>query len=129
MKVRLNALKITDEPEKYNENLKKMMPAQKKVNFKQIMDEGDRWVSGWVSLSKFNPEDWQEGKEIDLVITQKGKYWNCSLPTKETAAIAAVEEKNNANHEKVMEALRVLYAKSLEIDAKLEKLTEGAIQP
>src|SRR5882672_2678475 len=119
MKVRLNALKITDEPEKYVEKLGKTLPAQKKVFFKQYLDEGSRNVSGWISLAKFNPAEWQEGKEVDLVITQKGDFWNCSLPTKETAAVAAVAEQSNANHEKVMEALRVLYAKCQEMDAKL----------
>lgn len=121
MKVRLNALKIEDTQGNYG--------PQKKIRFKQIMDEGDRWVSGWVPENKFNANDWQEGKEVDIIITQKGDFWNFSLPNKTTAAVAAIEAKSSAQHEEIMKALREIFKKLNTMSGVVESITAPLTKP
>ena len=121
MKVRLNALKIEDTEGQYG--------PQKKVNFKQILPEGERWVSGWIPSNKFNESDWQNGKEIDLTITQKGKFWNCSIPNKTSLAIEAVEAKSSAQHDEIMNALREIFKKLNAMSGVVESVQTTIAKP
>lgn len=119
MKVKLNNLKITDVEGNYG--------PQKKVNFKQILPEGSRWISGF--LKPFEVDNtWVEGAEKDLDIYQKGDFWNFKIgigrsgnQSKQLSG-ASVEQ-----HEAVMDALRKLYVKIEEVHKQVMKDKEPGI--
>lgn len=105
MRVRLNNVKITEVDGKWGKQIR--------VNFKQILPEGHRWVSGFINQETFD-DSWKEGAEKDLEIYQKGDFWNFKLEdsNKKNATKSVV---NNSQHEEIMDALRKLYIKIDEV--------------
>lgn len=84
-----------------------------------IFKDGDgKKISGWIPADRYKADDWQTGKNLDLVITQNGKFWNFKLPTKQDKVAAKVAESNDA----VLNALRKIWAKLSEIERKVDAL-------
>jgi hypothetical protein len=105
MRVRLNNLKITEVEGKYGPQIR--------INFKQILTEGHRWVSGFINKEIFD-DSWKEGAEKDLEIYQKGDFWNFKLADsgKKNTTKSVM---NSSQHEEIMDALRKLYIKIDEV--------------
>lgn len=114
-KVRLNKIEIGDE-------IQGNWGPQRLIKFKQYLPEGERQVSAFLKSSQFKPDDWKEGKEIELEIYQKGNYWNFKIPNKMSQANAVNEESRKADHAEIMNGLRELFKKLDEINIKVSSI-------
>lgn len=83
---------------------------QKWVKIRESLEGGDRWLTGYIDLNKFTHGDWVPGKVHELEVWQKEKYWNFKFPTQK-----------NKESDEVMKALREIYKKLNEIEAKLDQ--------
>lgn len=58
---------------------------RKQVSIREVLEGGDRWVSGLVNLNQWKPEEWGPGKvkEVDVFEQQSGdrSYWNFKIPS------------------------------------------------
>lgn len=83
-KVKINNVKIEDTSGDYG--------PQKKIRFTQILEGGNRNISGWIKAEAFKADQWVENSVLELEVYQKGDYWNFKLPS--AAGKAAAQ--NNA---------------------------------
>jgi hypothetical protein len=102
---------------------------QKKIVIKQSLPEGERWISGWVSLKDFKAEKWTGGITVELDVFQKGKFWNFKLPSKDAAKDGAVNAKLDEILEKVNAISRRLDSLGGEILFKKEDAAPGPNPP
>lgn len=86
---------------------------QKLISIKQDLEQGDRWLSGFVASDKL--ENYSVGSVHDLDVTQKDKFWNFKVVGKK--ALEAEEVKRSGD--KVMDALGKIYKKLLDIERRL----------
>lgn len=112
VKVKLAEVKITDTTGQYG--------PQKKISVRESLENGDRWLSGWIPADKFDPAVWVAGKvlELDVFKSKDGKYWNFKL-------VSGKARENHTLHEEVMGALRLIFKKLTEIEKKLGEDKKG----
>lgn len=99
-KVKLSGLKITNTDGEFG--------PQKKIFFKQFLEEGSRNISGWVPVNKFVAADWKDGNTIELDVYQKGDYWNFKVPNQATKAAAQNNAEVVAVLKEILDAMKQL---------------------
>lgn len=113
LKVKIAEVKsITDEDGKFG--------PQKKIVIRETLENGDRWLSGWVPAPQFDSTAWMAGKvlELDVFKSKDGKYWNFKL-------VSGKARENHTLHEEVMGALRMIFKKIGELEKKIDDLNKS----
>ncbi len=93
-----------------------------------VKDESDKFVSGWIPLERYNADDWQVGKSVDVTVEQKyytakdgsqKQVWNFKLPSKKQAIQPPAK-----SNEEVMNALREIFKVLKKIEGAVIKVSE-----
>jgi len=74
------------------------------------------WAGGFVDPYRYDPNVFKVGNEIDVTLEQNGKYTNFKLPP-------LPKESQKSDH--LMEGLRKIYKKLLEIERRLPPASES----